>query len=317
MTAAPSVSPAGVPGPSAGTESEETLKETVAYHVFALADRAATTLPPGIGRRLFAAAAAAAFHLAPRARGIVQGNLSRVLGTPREAPMVRAAAREAFRSYARYWYDTFRARVTPPEEFLAGIRLEGRENLEWAKERGQGAVLALPHLGNWDAAGRGVLLSGFPITAVAELLRPPRLTELFRKHREALGMDIVVLGDSKRVGEELVRRIGNNGFVALVADRDLQGRGVEVEMFGAPRRLPAGPALLSLATGSPLMACPVYDLEDGWMIHINPPIEVDRSGELRRDVVALTEKLGAEFERAIAAAPTQWHMFQPAWEEDL
>jgi lauroyl/myristoyl acyltransferase len=29
----------------------------------------------------------------------------------------------------------------------------------------------------------------------------------------------------------------------------------------------------------------------------------------------MTRILAEHFERAIAAAPTQWHMFQPAWEE--
>jgi KDO2-lipid IV(A) lauroyltransferase len=34
---------------------------------------------------------------------------------------------------------------------------------------------------------------------------------------------------------------------------------------------------------------------------------------MRADVTALTRLLAKRFERAISAAPTQWHMFQPAW----
>jgi len=78
--------------------------------------------------------------------------------------------------------------------------------------------------------------------------------------------------------------------------------------------MPAGPALLALGTGAPLHACGCYDLEDGWMIDIGAPIEIERTDSLRKDVTTLTRELAKRFERSIAAAPTQWHMFQPAWE---
>jgi KDO2-lipid IV(A) lauroyltransferase len=191
----------------------------------------------------------------------------------------------------------------------------GREYLEEAFEKGAGLVLALPHLGNWDTAGAWVPLQGWRITAVAELLRPERLYELFLNHRRGLGMGVLGLADDRKVAEECIRLLSENELIALVADRDLKGNGVVVEMFGEERRLPAGPALLALATGCPLMSAACYDTPDGWVTYISPPIEIERTDSLRDDVTTVTRILAAQFERAIAAAPTQWHMFQPAWEE--
>jgi KDO2-lipid IV(A) lauroyltransferase len=252
-------------------------------------------------------------RLLPGTRAIVASNLARVLGEPPDSRRVRAAVREAFRSYLRYWYDTFHARVIPPEEFLGRFRMIGEEHIEAAEKEGRGAILALPHLGNWDLAGLYVARSGRKLTAVAERLEDQRVFELFLRHREALGINIVPLSDDRRVGEELARLLGENHFIALVADRDLGGRGVPVTMFGAERRLPPGPALLSLATGSPLLPCAPYDTPKGWTVIVGPPLEIERSGEMRRDVAALTRMLAREFERAIAGDPIQWHMFQPAW----
>lgn len=293
---------------------EESIRERVGYGAFAAIERAAMTLPEFVGRRLFDLGGLAAFHLAPRARRVVEENLSRVLGREPGSSLVRAAARDSFRAYARYWYDTFHIRVMPDEEFLSHCRGTGHEHLERAAEGGRGAVVALPHLGNWDVAGRWVAATGLRVTAVAEDLKPRRLYELFFHHRRSLGMGIVGLSNDRKLADELVRLMGENELIALVSDRDLSGRGVEVEMFGETRRMPAGPALLSLFTGSPLLPCSCYDLEDGWAIQIYPPLEIERTGELRRDVVALTRVLAKHFERAIAAAPTQWHMFQPFWE---
>jgi KDO2-lipid IV(A) lauroyltransferase len=104
-------------------------------------------------------------------------------------------------------------------------------------------------------------------------------------------------------------------MIALVADRDLTGRGIEVEMFGATRRVPAGPALLSLSSGAPLVVCPVYTRDDGWEVRIGEPLEIERTGVMREDVAALSRLMAERFERAIAAKPTDWHMFQPAWDE--
>jgi lauroyl/myristoyl acyltransferase len=294
---------------------QESLRETVAYQGYRSLERLAVGLPEEWGRAVFRAGALVAYHTVPRARRTVQKNLSRVLGRDPDDPLVLAAAQESFTSYARYWYDTFRIRAMRDQEFLSRVRLDGRENLADAVEGGRGGILALPHLGNWDAAGKGVAMQGWKITAVAEVLRPDRLFRLFLDHRVDLGMGVVPLYDDRSVGQDLVRLIAENHLIALVCDRDLKGKGIRVEMFGEERRMPAGPALLSRATGSPLLPCAVYDEGDGWVVQISPPVEIERTEDLRADVATLTRELARRFETAIAAAPTQWHMFQPAWEE--
>jgi lauroyl/myristoyl acyltransferase len=297
------------------SETPETLQERLAYAAYATAERLAMALPESIGRPLFEGLGSGAFHVASKARRVVAGNLSRVLGRDPGTPLVQAATKEAFRSYGRYWYDTFHARVMPAEEMVKRQIFVGREHLERAFEKGAGLVLALPHLGNWDTAGAWVPLQGWRITAVAELLRPERLYQLFLNHRRGLGMGVLGLADDRKVAEECIRLLSENELIALVADRDLKGNGVVVKMFGEERRMPAGPALLSLATGCPLMSAACYDTPDGWVTYISPPIEIERTESLRDDVTTVTRILALHFERAIAAAPTQWHMFQPAWEE--
>jgi KDO2-lipid IV(A) lauroyltransferase len=118
------------------------------------------------------------------------------------------------------------------------------------------------------------------------------------------------------VGPQLIELLAGNWALALVADRDLTGRGVDVEMFGATRKLPAGPALLSITSGAPLMVASIYTTDAGWHCRIQPPIQVETTGNTRADVTAITLAMAREFERVIAAKPTDWHMFQPAWESE-
>jgi phosphatidylinositol dimannoside acyltransferase len=305
------VDPSGAPAP--GGYERETLRERIAaFHFFAM-ERVATRWPERPGRALFDLYARLMLMAQPQFRETVSANLSPVLGRPAGSDVVQAAVREAFHLYARYWYDTFRQHVMPPEEVNKRFLLEGLETIDRSLEAGRGAILALPHMGNWDVAGHFLCLNGYRLAAVAEQLRPKRVFDQFLRHREALGMRIVPLTADRRVGYEIGRLLLDNWLVALVADRDLSGRGVEVEMFGATRKLPAGPALLSIRTGSPLLACVVYTTDEGWFCRISDPLQIESTGETRADVRALTKLLAEYFERYIAAKPVDWHMFQPAW----
>jgi KDO2-lipid IV(A) lauroyltransferase len=247
-------------------------------------------------------------------RRVVAENLAPVLGHSPSSQLVALATKECFRLYGRYWYETFALRTMARDEVLRRFVVEGVGVLDRALEAGRGIVVALPHMGNWDAAGHWLALSGYPMTAVAEELRPADVFELFYRHRRALGMNIVPLAGSG-VGERLVEALRQNHVLTLIADRDLTGRGVPVEMFGRPRMLPAGPARLALAVDAPLAVAAVFTADDGWRCVINRPIEMERTGDLRADVAAATREMATQFERFIAAAPTDWHMFQPAWEE--
>jgi KDO2-lipid IV(A) lauroyltransferase len=246
----------------------------------------------------------------------VAANQAQVLGAEVGDPLVEAATREAFDLYARYWFDAFRIRSLTRDDVNARTVAIGYHNLDEALAAGRGVICALPHMGNWDLGGHHLAISGYPIVAVAEVLRPQRLSDLFLRHREELGLEIVPLTKDGHVGQRLKQLLSENHVIALVADRALGGRGVDVEMFGARRKLPAGPALLSLTTGAPLCITPVQTLRDGWSVTIGDPIRFEPTGDTKRDVVELTRRMASEFERAIAANPPDWHMFQPAWDAE-
>ena len=273
-------------------------------------------LPRPIGLAAASAAQRLFFAVARGQRETVAQNLSHVLGHPPESPIVQTATWECFLLYARYWYETFAVRSMPWEEVDRRFSIDGLEHIDHAMEAGRGIVIAAPHMGNWDAGAHWLCMRGYKIAAVAEELKPPEVFDLFFRHRRALGITIVPLSDGKRVGERLVGLLAENYLVALVADRDLTGRGVDVEMFGGHRKLPAGPARLALGTGSPLTIGTVFTTRDGWHCRILPPFEYEPTGDTRTDVTALTRLIAAGFERFISEAPADWHMFQPAWDNE-
>lgn len=286
--------------------------ETATYLAYRFLSWLGSILPTKSGRSFYQAVGRLAYRLAPKARATVTANQAQVLGRPVDDPLVQASTREAFALYARYWFDTFNVLGWSDERVMESFRFEGAEHVEKGLADGKGVIIALPHTGNWDVGGRAMGLRVARVVAVAEHLKPDRLFELFVEHRRLLGIDIVDLA-SDHVGRQLTQKLEQNRVVALVADRDLSGGGVEVEMFGRTRRMPAGPALLALSAGAPLISGPTYTTRDGW-VEVLTPVTVEPTGWRKDDIIALTHALAAAFEQAIAAAPPDWHLFQPGWE---
>ncbi len=147
--------------------------------------------------------------------------------------------------YARYWLETFRLPKLDHAAVAAAVNRNttGAEHLDAAVAAGRGYVLALPHMGNWDVAGIWLIdRYGKPFTTVAERLKPESLFDRFVAYRQGLGMEVVALtGGERSAVSVLTERLQDGQGVCLVADRDLSSQGVEVNFFGHPARLPAGP----------------------------------------------------------------------------
>lgn len=241
-------------------------------------------------------------------------NLARILGVrPAEVPssMVRAS----LASYARYWREAFR--LPSMDQRTLGERLRpclvGTEKISAGLERGNGVILALPHSGNWDMAGVGVVHQYGKFTTVAERLKPESLYQRFVEYRESLGFEILPLtGGARPPFEILAERLRANRIVCLMADRDLSRNGVQVNLFGEPTRLPAGPAKLAIETGAALLTVHCWNKPNDWVFDFDGPLDTS-SG----DVTTITQDLAGRFEAAIAAHPTDWHMLQPQWIVDL
>ncbi len=253
----------------------------------------------------------------PARREMFQRHLRRVNPTMGRTAM-RIATQTAFDSYAKYYAESFRLPTMSKQAVERGFTAEGyREHIVPALERGNGVILALPHLGGWEWAGRWMTDQGHKLTVVVEPLDPPELFEWFADLRKDLGMTVVPLGP--KAGSTVLKALRDNEVVCLLCDRDLDHTGVEVDFFGERTTLPAGPATLSLRTGAPLLPTGVYFTAryNGHHGIVRPPIPIQRlGGGLRDDVARVTQLLAAELEFLIRRAPEQWHLFQPNWPSD-
>jgi len=90
-----------------------------------------------------------------------------------------------------------------------------------------------------------------------------------------------------------------------------------VDLLGRPARFPAGPAVLALRTGAPLL--PVVSWYDARRTHlaILPELQPDRSLPFRDSVQRLTQSFADVLGATVRQHPADWHMLQRVWVEDL
>jgi KDO2-lipid IV(A) lauroyltransferase len=232
-----------------------------------------------------------------------------------EGAALRRRVRGVYRSYARYYAESFRLPSVSAEELDDRFTFEGLDHLERAVRSGTGPLMVMPHLGSWEWGAFWLTrVHKTPVTAVVERIEPPAMFEWFVGLRRSMGLDIVPLGPE--AGKAIVGAIKAGHVIALLCDRDIGQSGVEVTFFGEKTTLPSGPAVLALRTGAPILPAAQYDRGRGHHGLVLPPVATDRRGTFREDVARITQDIAYRLEELISRAPEQWHLMQPNWPSD-
>ncbi|QBI21458.1 phosphatidylinositol mannoside acyltransferase [Egibacter rhizosphaerae] len=269
-------------------------------------------MPESIAFGLAEGAGALLRHLSPPLRRRVTANLGRVVAPEQREEVVA----RAFRSYGRYWAESFRAADLDPGELDRRTTTAGFEHLDAALDRGRGVIVLLAHHGSWDIAARWAESHRYHLAVVAEVVRPRALFARFVALREAMGLEVVPLrprapGGRAGVTERLLEALEANHLVGLLADRDLSGRAPRVRLFGEPAPLPPGPAALARQSGAPIV--PITMLQRpgrSWHLQVLPAIDVAHLG-----VTEGQRAVAVGLEALVGLDPDQWHAFQPIWDQ--
>ena len=229
-------------------------------------------------------------------------NLSVAAGRPADDFLVSAA----LRSYLRTLTEVLSLPRWRPDEIVSRVRVPEAPRLR-RRHAESGAIVVLPHSGNWDLAGAWACLSGFPVTTVVEVLDPEAYDD-FLGFRRGLGMEPIGHTEPD-VLARLANALAQGRTVCLLGDRDLTRSGVWVRWAGRPVRMPAGPALLARRTGAALIPGVCQFVDDTTMtIDLGPEV-AHREGPA--GLQEMTQQVADHFAATIRRQPQDWPMLQP------
>ena len=244
-------------------------------------------------------------------RVIAIETMTRVLG---DSPAARRTARYSFLNYGRYLVDFVRAPALRPEEVLAKVHFDRWDEIDAAFREGKGVIFILMHYGNWDMGGAVLAARGYAVNVIADDWGNDRANEVVVRARQWRGMTVI---PARRAVGGITRAMRRGEALAILIDIPVaQGEGVQVEMFGEPLELPAGPARIALRTGArviPVALPRASGTSDQIIGMADLDVRVEKTGDEARDVQTLTRRIVAAHERFIRAYPDQWYNFRRLW----
>ncbi len=269
---------------------------------------------PGRFRRWAADQGGVLWHrLAPTYRGNVRDNIAQVVGPAASADDLDAMVRRIFKISSRNFSDLLRLPHTTELELIRTVPLADGlwTALSTARARGQGVVLLTAHVGAFDYVGQAIAAHRFPLTVVTGRTTSRFIFDAVTYLRRSRRM---VLVEASPSGVRAVIRALRRGECAVfVGDYDFFQNGYPVEFFGRPTTLPPGPVRIARDTGALVLAVFGQRTETGYEMTTAEPFIVEKTRDLEADLRRGMERVVAIFERAIAATPDQWVMFQRVW----
>src|SRR5687767_10504669 len=103
------------------------MRGRLVYLAYAAGWALVRALPERLARVLFDAGADLAYRRGGKGVSRLRANYKRVLGPTATGADVDAATKAGLRSYARYWRESFRLPVTPPDVVVSRTRTTGEE----------------------------------------------------------------------------------------------------------------------------------------------------------------------------------------------
>ncbi len=267
-------------------------------------------LPKGLSYRITRLMADAHYFLARPTRRALISNLRVVWGKEKSEKEIRRMARHTFRRFSGYIVDFFYSPQINKDNIDDWVTVRGLHHMDQALSRGKGVVALTAHLGNWELGGITLALKGYPMNAIALGHGERRATDIFRKQREAKGIKVIPLGVAIR---RCFQALKNNELVAMLGDRDVEGKGIRVEFFGRKAIIPKGPATLALETGAAIVSGFMFKRGDRYELSIEKPILPKPTGDRERDILNLTKECLKIIEKYIRDYPEEWFLYHRMW----
>jgi KDO2-lipid IV(A) lauroyltransferase len=285
----------------------------VKARLFAVGGRVSAQLPPTVRYGLARAAGTAGYAVAPKMRRQALLNYAGVLHLPPGSAAVRRVAREAVVGYTKLLADFLMLSTLDREQVAGMVDWRGWENIQQALGQGRGAIVVTPHFGNWDVAAAAAAARGLQVTAVTDHYGDENLNARVIAARERAGLRVVPL--SVTAGKAALAALRRNEIVALVCDLAKEGgRNLRVSVCGQQVMVPAGPAVLALRSGAPVVPILCRRQPDNrYLLQVQPQIDFAPSGARDADALALTQRIMDRFEPELLLRPEQWYLFSPMW----
>ena len=193
------------------------------------------------------------------------------------------------------------------------VECEGLENIDTARQSGRGVILFTGHVGAWELSSFALSLFGYPLSFLVRRIDNPKIEKLVDERRERLGNRTI---DKRSAAREMLQILRGGGTLGILIDLNtLDREGIFVDFFGVPASTTFMLAKLAWRTDAAVLPVFVpWDRERGrFLLKIDEPLTVERSGDDEDDVRRLTQLFTGVVEKYVRRYPDQWLWIHRRW----
>ena len=252
------------------------------------------------------------YHLVKKRREIAMGNLHTAFGSDFTPSQCTEICKASFINVGKTCVEFLRFPKCNIENIWQTVTVEGVDNLQAALANGQGAIVFLPHFGNWELLSLvyGALIPD-RAKAIAFPLKNALLNAYIWRYRERMGLKLI---PRNRAIRETLRALRDNEAVGFFADQNAGPEGVFVDFLGRPASAARAPVVLARKTGAPILfSLSIRQPDDRHLVRISTPIYVEASDDPERDVAVYTTQMLKQLEAYIHKYPEQWLWLHNRW----
>jgi KDO2-lipid IV(A) lauroyltransferase len=266
----------------------------------------AAAVPLRVGYALANGLARVHLWFFPARRHAALVNLATILPGSSRRERLRVVA-SMMASYNCMLFEFFRLPRLERDELLRAVDVEGHEHVLEGLARGKGVIITSCHVGNWELGAVVLAHLGHPVHAVAGVQLGRWLASAVRDAKSELAVHTIRPEDGYR---KLWRALSRNDLLALMVDGDIFGQGVSLPFFDRDVRWPAGPGVLAMRTGAPVVSGYCKRLPGRrFRVVLEPMLDPERFDSAD----ALNAAIAATTQRQIRENLEQWCIFRPFW----
>lgn len=186
-------------------------------------------------------------------------------------------------------------------------------HLREAEKNRRGVIFLTGHVGSWELLSFGWSALEYPISFLVRPIDNPLIEQMIEGVRTRFGNRAI---DKKSAARQALRVLREGGTLGILSDLNTQPHeGVFVPFFGKLACTTAGIATLALKTDALVIpTCAVWNNErQRYFFHGDPPVELVRTGDHRKDVELNTARFAAAMERMVRLYPDQWLWIHKRW----
>jgi len=241
-----------------------------------------------------------------RGRAVALANLESVFGARYDRLQREEIARCSYQNFARTMLDLFWAVRLNRVNWQEWMKVEGFDAVrERLAQEGRGTVLMGVHQGNWEWGSLAAGFLEFGNILVAESFKTPRLTEIFRDHRQHSGQTLI---DQENSLLKMLRAVKRRGATGMLIDLNLRPNqaATVIEAFGPDGLkmcVPLLHAVLAQRAGALLIPVETQPEPNGiCRIIAHPAVELPQGAE----VSEIAQRCWDAFEPIIRGRPESY-----------